>query len=72
MGLFYSICKNCDEELHWFFEVKNGIICKNCGVHNTEDEVKDSLVNWKSEYRTNKELFLKKRKVIREQIKKSL
>ena len=36
MGLFISLCKNCDEELHWFLEFKKGIKCRSCGTHNTE------------------------------------
>ena len=78
MGLFISLCKNCDEELHWFLEVKKGIKCRSCGTHNTEKDIQESMVWCNSGYRTNKELFLKKRKSIRERklkidkIKKSI
>ena len=44
MGLFTSLCKNCDEELQWFLEVKKGITCKKCGVHNTEKDVWDNFM----------------------------
>ena len=65
MGLFTSLCKNCDEELQWFLEVKKGITCKKCGVHNTEKDVWDNFMGL-DYHHGNKELYIKKRKDIRE------
>jgi anaerobic ribonucleoside-triphosphate reductase len=76
MGLFTSLCKNCDSELEWFLHAENGILCRNCGRHNTEDDLLDNFCGL--DYHRNKENFLKKRKSIRERkvkiekIKKSL
>ena len=41
MGLFYSLCKNCDDELHWFLEAKKGI--KFAFAKNTDDALKIAL-----------------------------
>ena len=64
MGLFTSLCKNCDEELDWFLEVKGGITCKKCGTHNTEKDVKESLIG--NPFYEKREFMIKERKKIRE------
>lgn len=66
MGLFTSLCKNCDNGIDWFLEAKKGIKCEKCGTHNTEQELKESMTWCNSEYRKDKESFLRKRKSIRE------
>lgn len=66
MGLFTSLCKNCDEELNWFLEVKGGITCRNCGEHNTEKDIWNNQMYPRLGYWDDKESFIKKRKAIRE------
>ena len=77
MGLFNSLCKNCDEEIDWFLEAKKGIKCRECGTHNTQEDL------WKNfcgldYHHGNKEEYIRKRRAIRERklklnkIKKSM
>jgi hypothetical protein len=76
MGLFNSLCKNCDDEIDWFLEAKKGIKCLKCKTVNTQEDLWKNLCG--IDYHGNKELYIKKRKVIRERkfkiekIKKSM
>lgn len=76
MGLFHSLCKNCDDELDWFLEAKKGIECRKCGTQNTQQDLWDNFCGL--EYQNNKELFLRKRRLLKnrklkiDKIKKSM
>ena len=77
MGQFTSLCKNCDTEMNWFLEIKDGITCRKCGVHNIEKDVWDNFCGL-DYHNGDGELYIKKRKSIRERkikinkIKKSM
>jgi anaerobic ribonucleoside-triphosphate reductase len=76
MGLFHSLCKKCDDELDWFLEAKKGIKCRDCGTHNTQEDLWENFCGL--DYHKDKETFLRKRRTIKERklkidkIKKSL
>ena len=76
MGQFTSLCVKCDSEIHWFLFARDGIVCRNCGYHNDEKEIHDSLIG--SPFREKKELMIKNRRKTRDrklkidEIKKSL
>lgn len=68
MGLFNSLCKKCDDEIDWFLKAKDGIKCRNCGTHNTEQDLWDNFCGL--DYHRNKQQYIKKRRSIRERKQK--
>ena len=64
MGLFNSLCKDCDNELDWFLEAKKGIICRKCGIHNTQEDLLENFCGL--DYHNDKEIFIKKRRTIKQ------
>ena len=67
MGLFNSLCKNCDDELDWFMEANLGIDCRKCGTQNTQEDLWDNFCGL--DYHNNKESYIRKREIRKRKLK---
>ena len=54
MGLFTSNCKECLQEITWFLEAPKNYHCRNCGTHNSSEEIEKS---WGVNYDTYQKIM---------------